>query len=153
MAVESRPMRAPAAPLRGWPVIATLGALPILAPIWYFNGLLSVEGLPALWVLLMGSTPPIMLKIFPYIGWSTVIFSTLIEIRVIYRVLKKRSIQGLWGSSLFFDLYDLLTTGLGLYIRLQPEGPFWWAVWFAGTLVITFLFETVISVIWRESRL
>lgn len=156
MSIESRPIegRLPDVPLRGWPFLSTLGALPILAPIWFFNGLLSVEGLPSLWALLMGRTPDLMSVLFFYIGWVTVLMSTLVEIRVIYRSLKRRPIRGaLLGSSFFFGGYDLLTTGLGLFLRLEPRDTINWIIWGAGTVFITYLVEGVLSMIWKDSRL
>jgi len=156
MSTESRPLesRLPPPVLRGWPVLSTLGALPILLPFWVFNGVLSVEGLPTLWTLLMGSTPLIMLRLFPYIGWSTVIFSTLIEVRVFYRALKGRSRgKSLGSTAFFFASYDLATTGLGLYSRLEPQSILRWTIWGLGVLVVTFIVEATLSMIWRDSKL
>lgn len=152
--VQTEIVRNYTAPLRGWPFLSTLGALPILLPIWVFNGILSVEGLPQLWELLIGHPPEWAQNTFSWAGWSTVIFSTLIEIRVIYRTIKGRTIRGsLLSSSLFFGAYDLATTGLGLYLRLLPTSPLSWGIWILGTAVTTFLVEAVLSTIWKESSL
>lgn len=102
----------------------------------------------------MGPAPGWVESVFLISGWSTVFFSFLIEVRVIYRTIKGREVSGgLLAASLFFGIYDLATTGLGLFIRLAPSSLFGWVAWPILTIFITFLVEIVLSTLWKESNL
>lgn len=131
-------------------VLMTFGSLPILAPIWAFNGVLSVEGLPQMWSLLLGDAPSTISHLFTKIGWFTVVASTVIEIRVIWCLINNVEITTpIWGASIFFSVYDLGTTGLGLLSRFSPTSVVGWVIWFLAVVITTYLVETVLSTIWR----
>lgn len=132
-------------------LLGVIGALPILLPIWVYNGILSVEGLPALWSLLIGEPPTWIAKTFLWAGWATVIVSTVYEVRSIRFGIKYRNIwDGVSPGTIFFGTYDIVTTGLGLYFRLLPSSIPGWVLWLLSVLSITLLVEGVLSALWKE---
>lgn len=132
-------------------IIWTLGVLIFLGIAWLTNGKYSVRGLPYLWKLLNGTdVSETFMPIITLFGWAMVVASSYFQIRVLLIIMRGYNPStSLQMQAAFLSVYDVVTTGWGLAHDWQPATIYGWAIVLVVTVILTFIFETAISLGWK----
>lgn len=106
-------------------IVSTVWFSPFLLAVWWFNGWLSVKGLPTIFGVMTQTMatdiPPALLTYLWWVGWSMVFMTTYVEV---WHVIRKTWFVHNGGAlNPFVDksmvVYDFGSTWLGMFLLMS----------------------------------